>query len=141
MLVTNQGAAMRRREFVTVMGGVAAWPLTALAQQIGMPTIGIIWPGAEPPATPRMESFRQALRQLGFVEGQNLSIELRYARAGLHQLPDIAAELVRMKVDVLATFGDLSPKIAQQATRTIPIVAISDDTLGAGLVQNSLACG
>ena len=83
-----------------------------------------------------MESFRQALRQLGFVEGQNLAIELRYARRGLQQLPELAAELVGMNVDVLATFGDLTPKIAQQATTTIPIVAISDDILGAGLVTS-----
>lgn len=62
-----------------------------------------------------MYSFRQALRQLGFVEGQNLAIELRYAR-GLQQLPELAAELVGMKVDVLTTFGDHAPKIAQQAT-------------------------
>ena len=68
-----------------------------------------------------MESFTQALRQLGFVEGQNLSIELRYARGGLQQLPELAAELVRLKVDVLVTFGDLTPKIAQQATETIPL--------------------
>jgi putative ABC transport system substrate-binding protein len=81
-----------------------------------------------------MEAFRQALRQLGFVEGQNVAIELRYARGGLQQLPELAAELVRMKVDVLTTFGDLTPRIAQQATKTIPIVAISDDIVGAGLV-------
>ncbi len=83
-----------------------------------------------------MESFRQALRQLGFEEGKNLAIELRYARNGLQQLPELAAELVRMKADVLLTFGDLTPKIAQQATKTIPIVAISDDIVGAGLVAS-----
>jgi ABC-type uncharacterized transport system substrate-binding protein len=83
-----------------------------------------------------MESFTQALRQLGFTEGQNVSIELRYARGGLQQLPELAAELVRLKVDVIATFGDLTPKIAQQATGTIPIVAISDDIVGAGIVAS-----
>jgi putative ABC transport system substrate-binding protein len=83
-----------------------------------------------------MESFRQALRQLGFVEGQNLAIELRYARKGLEQLPELAAELVQLKLDVLTTFGDLTPKIAQQATKTIPNVAISDDIVGAGLVTS-----
>jgi putative ABC transport system substrate-binding protein len=81
-----------------------------------------------------MEAFRQALRQLGFVEGQNVAIELRYARGGLQQLPELAAELIGMKVDVVTTFGDLTPRIAQQATKTIPIVAISDDIIGAGLV-------
>ena len=126
---------MRRREFFTLVGGVSALPLTAVhAQQSAMPTVGVLWPGAEPPAPPRMESFRQALRQLGYVEGQNLAIELRYARSGLQQLPELAAELVRMKVDVITAFGDLTPKIAAQATSTIPIVAISDDIVGAGLV-------
>ena len=122
-----------RREFITLIGGAAAWPFVARAQHV--PTIGILWPGMEPPAPPRMYSFRQALRQLGFVEGQNLAIELRYAR-GLQQLPELAAELVGMKVDVLTTFGDHAPKIAQQATNTIPIVAISDDILGAGLISS-----
>ena len=79
---------------------------------------------------------RQALRQLGFIEGQNVAIELRYARGGLQQIPELAAELVRIRSDVLVTFGDLTPKIAQQATTTIPIVAISDDILGAGLVAS-----
>ena len=87
---------MQRREFIGLLGGAAAgWPLAASAQQ-SIPTIGILWPGAEPPAPPRMESFRQqALRQLGFVEGQNIAIELRYARGGLQQLPELAAELIR----------------------------------------------
>jgi putative ABC transport system substrate-binding protein len=128
---------MRRREFLSTLGvGLAAWPLAAHAQQSAAPVIGVLWPGASPPEPPRMESLRQALRQLGFVEGQNISIELRYARAGLQQLPELAAELVRMKVDVLIAFGDLTPRIVQQATPTIPIVAISDDIVGAGLVTS-----
>ena len=101
-----------------------------------MPTIGVLWPGAEPPAPPRMELFRQALRQLGYVEGQNIAIELRYARRGLSNLPELAAELIRLNANVLLTFGDLTPKITQQATKTIPIVAISDDILGAGLIAS-----
>jgi ABC-type uncharacterized transport system substrate-binding protein len=127
---------MKRRDFITLAGGAATWPLVARAQQSAIPTVGVLWPGAEPPAPPRMESFRQALRQMGFVEGQNVAIELRYARRGLQQLPELAAELVRMKVGVLTTFGDLTPRIAQEATKTIPIVAISDDILGAGLVAS-----
>jgi ABC-type uncharacterized transport system substrate-binding protein len=83
-----------------------------------------------------MESFRQALRQLGYAEGQNLAIELRCAERGFRQLPELAAELVRLKVTVITAFGDLAPKIAQQATGTIPIVAISDDIVGAGLVAS-----
>ena len=83
-----------------------------------------------------MESFRQALSQLGYVEGRNVVIELRYAERGVRQLPELAAELVRLKVNVIAAFGDLAPKIAQQATATIPIVAICDDIVGAGLVPS-----
>ena len=128
---------MQRREFIRLAGGVAiVWTLAARAQQSSVVTIGILWPGASPPGSPRMESFRQALRQLGYIEGHNLAIELRYARQGLKQLPDLAAGLVRMKVDILTTFGDLAPKIAQQATSTIPIVVICDDIVGAGLVKS-----
>src|SRR5262249_3047585 len=129
---------MKRREFIAILGGAAAaWPGAAIGQPAGrISRIGVLWPGASPPAPPRMESFRQALRQLGFVEGQNLAIELRYAQGGLQQLPDLAAELVRLKVDIITTFGDLTPRIAQQATQTIPIVAIGDDILGAGIITS-----
>jgi putative ABC transport system substrate-binding protein len=83
-----------------------------------------------------MESFRLALRQFGYIEGQTVSIELRYAEKGVGQLPELAAELIRQQVDVITAFGDLAPKIAQQATETIPIVAICDDIVGAGLVAS-----
>jgi putative tryptophan/tyrosine transport system substrate-binding protein len=130
---------VRRREFITLLGGaaVAAWPLAAHAQQAGsIPRIGVLWPGDAPPVSPRMESFRQGLRGSGFVDGQNIAIELRYAQRGPQQLPELAAELVRLKVDVIFASGDLAPKVAQQATETIPIVAIGDDILGAGLIAS-----
>ena len=130
---------MRRREFITLLGGaaVAAWPLAAHAQQAGsIPRIGVLWPGDAPPVSPRMESFRQGLRASGFVDGQNIAIELRYAQRGPQELPELAAELVRLKVDVIFASGDLAPKVAQQATETIPIVAIGDDILGAGLIAS-----
>ena len=81
-----------------------------------------------------MDAFRQGLRKLGLVEGRDVVIELRYAQGGLQQLPELAAELVRLKVDVFQASGDLAPRVAQQATATIPIVAFSDDILGAGLI-------
>src|SRR5512135_605242 len=113
-----------RRKFIVVLGGtVFAWPLAARAQQVEkIAKIGVLYPGGSPPASPRMESFRKGLRQLGYIEGQNVVIELRYAQGGLQQLPELAAELVRLKVDVITTFGDLATKIAQQATSTISIV-------------------
>ena len=127
----------RRREFLVLLGGTAAaWPLAGRAQQAAMARIGILWPAASPPAPPRMEWFTQALRQLGFTEGRNLAIELRYAQGGLQQIPELAAELAGMKVDVIAAFGDLAPKAIQQASTTIPIVAMADDILGAGIVTS-----
>ena len=87
----RRGHRMRRREFITLLGGAAAaWPIAAHAQQQGdsVPKIGVLWPGAAPPASPRMELFRQALHQLGYVEGRTVVIELRYAKEGVRQLPD-----------------------------------------------------
>jgi putative tryptophan/tyrosine transport system substrate-binding protein len=129
---------VRRRAFITLLSGAAAaWPLSARTQQSGnSATIGLLWPGDAPPASPRMESFRQGLRALGLVDGQNVAIELRYAQRGPEQLPELAAELIRLKVDVIFASGDLAPKVAQQATDTIPIVAISDDILGAGVIAS-----
>ena len=125
-----------RREFITVLGGALfARPLAVRAQQADkIAKIGVLFPAGSPPASPRMESFRKGLRQLGYVEGQNVAMELRYAEGGLQQLPDLAAELVGLKVDVITTFGDLATKVAQQATSVTPIVAISDDLLGSGLI-------
>lgn len=135
----SSGGHMRRREVITLLGGATVgWPLLARAQQPseGVVKIGVLWPGFAPPASPRMESFRLALRQFGYVEGRNVAIELRYAEGGVGQLPELAAELVRLKVNVITAFGDLAPRMAQQATATIPIVAICDDILGAGLVTS-----
>src|SRR5260221_3035146 len=127
---------MRRREFITLLGSAAVWPLAARAQQGGTPTIGLLWPADAPPVFPRMESFRQGLRASGLVEGQNVAIELRYAQRGPHQLPELAGELVRSKVDAIFTGGDLAARVDQQATGTIPIVTISDDIIGAGLIAS-----
>ena len=129
---------MRRRVFITLIGGAAAWPLAARAQEpASVPKIGVLWPGASPPASPRLESFRRGLREQGYVEGRNVAIELRYAERGApQQLPELAAELVSINVDVILASGDFAPKVAQQATATIPIIAFADDILGAGLVTN-----
>ena len=131
-----QFGQLKRREFITALSGAVTWPLVARAQQPARRSIGVLWPASAPPPPPRMESFRLALKQLGFVEGQNLTIELRYAEKGPQQLPDLAAELVRAKVDVIAAFGDVVPRVAHDATSKIPIVAISDDILGTGLIDS-----
>ena len=83
-----------------------------------------------------MDAFRQGLHEEGFTEGENVVLDLRYARGGLKDLAGLAADLVRLKVDVIAAFGDLAPRIVQQKTGTISIVAIADDVIGAGLVSN-----
>jgi len=129
---------MRRREFTTLLGGaVVAWPLGAHAQLAdSSPKIGLLWPGDSPPVSPRMESFRQGLRASGFIDGQNIGIELRYAQRGPQQLPELAAELARLKVDAMFAGGDLAARVAHQATETIPIISISDDILGAGLIAS-----
>src|SRR5262245_15942334 len=92
--------------------------------------IGVLWPGAAPPPGARMEWFRQGLRESGYVEGQNVAIDLRYAEAA-ERLRALAGELVQLKVSVIYTAGDLAPKIAQQATSAIPIVATADSLTGA----------
>ena len=126
---------MKRRDFIAFLVGVAgSWSIAARAQQASTAKVGLLWPGIGPPVSPRMESFRAGLRRSGYVEGQNVVVELQYAQAGQQQLADRVADLVRAKVDVIATFGDFATKIAQTATDTIPIVALSDDLLGSGLI-------
>jgi putative ABC transport system substrate-binding protein len=128
---------VRRRDFIALVSGAAvAWPLASGAQNASSAKVGVLWPGAGPPVSPRIESFREGLRRLGYVEDRNVRIELRYTQAGQQQLADQAADLVRANVDVIATFGDLGTKIAQQATSSIPIVALSDDLLGSGLISS-----
>ena len=127
---------MRRRDFFKVTAGsLVPWPLRANAQQ-RMLRIGVLWPGASPPAPPRMESFKQTLDLLGFVEGQNVEIDLQYAKEGLRQIPNVASDLVRRRVDVILTFGDFAPRVVREATQQTPIVVISDDLIGAGLVSS-----
>jgi putative ABC transport system substrate-binding protein len=129
---------MNRRAFISGLGGAAAaWPLAARAQQAGRTSrIGLLWPGDAPPTSPRMESFRQGLRASGFIDGHNITIDLRYAQRGLQQLSELATELMRMNIDAIFAGGDLAAQVAKQATETIPIVVITDDILGAGVVAS-----
>jgi putative ABC transport system substrate-binding protein len=127
---------MKRRAFIALMGGAAAmplaWPLAALAQKRGatIPRIGII------DDAPMWDFFRQALRELGYVEGQSIAFEYRAANGNPGRLSAAAAELVRIPVDVIATFGTPASRAAKAATSTIPIVAISiGDPVSAGLVK------
>ena len=124
---------MRRREFIALLGGaVAAGPLLARAQQLAkIPRIGII------DDSPIWNAFRQGLRDLGYLEGQNIAFEYRYAGGLPDRLAWVAAELVRRPVDLIATFGTPPTHAAKQATTTIPIVMIGiGDPVGAGLVSS-----
>jgi putative tryptophan/tyrosine transport system substrate-binding protein len=128
---------MKRREFITMLGGAAAWPIAARAQQPGkLPTIGFL--GAAPSIeSQRIAAFVQRLRELGWIDGRNLAIEYRWAEGRNERYTEIAAELVRLKVDVIVTVATPATLAAKQATTVIPIVFLTaSDPVGTGLVAS-----
>ena len=130
---------MKRREFIALLGGAAAtWPLPARTQQAGkMYRVGVLNSGPSVP-TPQSEAFEQGLREEGFVEGRNLIFEHRFAEGNLERLPAMAAELVRMNVDVIVVRGPTPMQAAKAATTKIPVVmdAGSIDPVGEGLIAS-----
>ena len=127
---------MQRREFITLLGGAAAWPLTAHAQQLAKPlTIGYLSPNTVAVDGPRISAFVQRLRELGWIEGRNIAIEYRWAEGRIEHLAEVAAEFVQLKVDVIVTAATPTTLAVKQATSSIPIVfAAVGDPIGAGLV-------
>ncbi len=126
---------MQRREFITLLGGTAAaWPLAARAQQTNLPKLGILLVGNREPFS---RLFWAGLREFGYIDGQNMQVEFRSAEGKLNLLPELAAELVRLKVDVIVASETPSVQAAKRATSEIPIVmAPSGDPVGTGLIAS-----
>jgi putative tryptophan/tyrosine transport system substrate-binding protein len=128
---------MKRRAFITLLGGAAAtWPLVARAQEpVKLPTIGFLGTTTASAWQPWTVAFVQRLRELGWVEGRNVAIEYRWAEARSERFPEIAAEFVQFKVDVIVTGGNAAVAV-KQATSVVPIVFVLGDPVGTGLVAS-----
>ena len=131
-------AKMKRRDFITLLGGAAAWPLAARAQQqTKIARIGILGLALAAAVAPYVNAVRAGLRDLGYIEGKNLIIEYRFGDGNYDRLPNLAAQLVHLNVDVLVTFAAPGTQAAKSATSTIPIVmAVTADAVGTGLIAS-----
>jgi putative ABC transport system substrate-binding protein len=129
---------MGRREVITLLGGAAAvWPVVARAQQAATPVIGVISAGSRDTYAELLAAFRQGLKETGYIEGQTVAIDSRWADGQLDRLPGLAADLVQRRVAVIVTTGGSSSRAAKAASRTIPIIFLSQsDPINAGLVAN-----
>jgi putative tryptophan/tyrosine transport system substrate-binding protein len=130
---------LKRREFITLLGGAAAtWPLAASAQQPGkLPTIGFLGPSTASFERASTDAFVQRLRELGWIENRTVAIEYRWAEGRDERFAEIAAEFIRLRVDVIFTYGTPSSMAAKKATAVIPIVfAAAGDPVGTGLVAS-----
>ena len=115
---------MRRRELITLLGGAAAWPLAARAQQPAMPVIGFLFPGTLEASESYVTPLRKGLGEAGYAEGRNVAIEYRYADGNNDRLPALMADLVRQRLNVIAAIGAAAAAVAKTATTTVPIPII-----------------
>jgi putative tryptophan/tyrosine transport system substrate-binding protein len=129
---------VRRREFITLLGGAAAWPRVAHSQETGkVPTIGFLGPNTRSDATEWVAAFEQRLRELGWIEGRTIAIDYRWVEGRTERFTEIAAQFVRLKVNVIVTSGTPAVMALQQATSVIPIVfATAGDPVNTGLVAS-----
>src|SRR6516165_10865704 len=129
---------MRRREFIVALGGAVAWPLAARAQQqTKIARIGILGLASAAAVAPYVNAVRAGLRDLGHIEGKNLIIEYRFGDGNYDRLPNLAAQLVHLNVDLLVTFAAPGTQAAKSATSTVPIVmAVTADAVGTGLISS-----
>jgi ABC-type uncharacterized transport system substrate-binding protein len=128
---------MRRREFIAALGSAAAWPVVARAQQRKMPTIGVLVVGGSSGSEQFWRLFRDVMRELGYVEGQSIRYEFRSDQGQVSRLPELAAELVRLNVDLIVTWFTPAAQAAKRATREIPIVmALAGNPVETGLIES-----
>ena len=129
---------MRRREFIAILGGVAGWPIAVHGQQLKkIPRVGFL--GLTSPAAHAqfLEAFRRGLRDLGYIDGESISVEYRWAEGQYDRLPQLATDLIREKVDLVVTYGSEGALAAKRSITTVPVVAVAvGDFVGAGVVTN-----
>ena len=128
---------MRRREFITLLGGVAMWPLTVHAQQPAMPVVGFMMAGSRAALRDEIAAFEAGLKEMGFVEGQNLALEYRFAEGQFDRFPALASDLIHRQVSVIVASSPQGALAAKRATKTIPIVfSLGADPIETGVVSS-----